>query len=185
MEVVAVKFAGIGSSQTERVHDRGITLQRLAFAEAVFKYARHMRPLLWSRSLAFHERSERHDILNAVARRSAGGRQGQPLLPEFLDHGGCHVFPRHVARKFVGRGEKKTFKARRVDSDVTDRRRIMRGDKELVAREETFVRGKVRDIEHREALGNSQFLHVDAPIRERVIHIEGAHGMVKEILAGL
>src|ERR1700752_540345 len=154
MQVAAVELPRVGSGKSERIRYRGIALQRLAPAQAVFKHAGHMRPLFGTRRLAFHEGGERHDILNALARRSACGRQCLPLLPEFLDHGGRHVFSTHMARKFVLRGKKEPLKTGRVDSDVADRRRVTGSSQEFVARKESLVRGKIRDIKHRESLGN-------------------------------
>jgi hypothetical protein len=185
MQVAAVELPRVGSGKSERIRYRGIALQRLAPAQAVFKHAGHMRPLFGTRRLAFHEGGERHDILNALARRSACGRQCLPLLPEFLDHGGRHVFSTHMARKFVRRGKKEPLKTGRVDSDVADRRRVTGSSQEFVARKESLVRGKIRDIKHRESLGNRQFLDVHPPIRERIVYRESADGMVEEILARL
>jgi hypothetical protein len=185
MEVAAVKFAGVRSDEGERVRHRRIALQRLTSAQTIFEHTRYVRPFLGARSLAFHERGQRHDILNASARRSACCRQGLPLLAEFLDHGGGHVFPANVAREFVRGREKKALKTGRVDSDVADRRRIAGGGEEFVTREEALLRGKIRDIEHRESLGNDQFLDVNAAVGNGVVDGQGSHGMVKEILAGL
>ena len=185
MQIAAVEFAGVRSRQGQRVRDRGIALQRLADAQPVFKHSGNVRPFFRARSLAFHKRSKRHDILNALVRRRAGNRQSQPLLPEFLYHRGGHVFSRHVARELIGRGEKKTFEAWRVGSNVANRRRVARGNEKFVAGKESFVCGKVRDIEHRKSLGNHEFLYEHAAIGDRVVHGERGHGTVEEILAGL
>jgi len=185
VQVAAVEFAAVRSGKAERVRHCGITLQRLSFAQAVFEHTGYMRPLFRTWSFAFHEGSEGHDILNAPVRRSARGWQGLPLLPEFLDHGGGHVFSADMAREFVCRGKKKPLKTGSVDSDIADWRRIARGGEEFVTREEPLVRGKVRDVEHRESFGNNEILDVYAPVRDGIVDGKGGRGTVKEILAGL
>ncbi len=80
MQIGAIQFSGVRTRKRERVGHSGIALQRLADAQPVFKHARNVRPFFRARSFAFHERSERHDILNALMRRGVL-RRAKPATP--------------------------------------------------------------------------------------------------------
>ena len=82
-------------------------------------------------------------------------------------------------------GKRKPSRLGRLGSNVANRRRVARGDEKFIAREKSFLCGKVRDIEHRKSLGNHEFLHEHAAVGDRVVHGEGGHRAVEEILAGL
>ena len=94
-------------------------------------------------------------------------------------------FPDHVPRELIGRGEKKSFEGRRARRNVADRRRVARGGQKIIAGEKSFLGGKIRDIEHRESLGNNEFLYEHPAVGDCVVHFEWSHRMIEEIFARL
>src|SRR5690348_10279403 len=102
-----------------------------------------------------------------------------------MNHGGGHFLRRSVARKLICGGEKKSFEAFRVGSDVADQRRILRDDQKFCAGAEFLTLEFGGDVEHRPAFGHNDDMHVNVAARYLIEDLAGSLRALKKIFSSL
>ena len=90
------------------------------------------------------------------------------------------------ARELVGIGEKIALQGFRFRSHIGDQSDVgFRHFQEFLARPQSRVLHRLRDVEHGVAFGNDDRVHVNIAAHQAVMHVHGSRGLVKKIFAGL
>ena len=190
-------FAGIQRAavlprQFQGVDDRGVALQRHALAQAIREYPGDERAFVGlgvSRS-------------TSEARRQRPVPEGDRAVERRICVCGCAEIAAHSCRKRftmastiswpLGCRGNPYVAGKRKPSRLCAlgaRSRIGAGSRAAARKSSRLVKPsratKIRDIEHRIALGNHQLAHVDAALGERVEHFKRRHRMIEKIFAGL